>query len=66
MKKLEKIYLMNIALYFNSFHDLQTFEMISRNCQEALQMLRINPFGINFIYIQPREICSFSNPKSST
>ena len=52
MKQLEKIYLMNVALYIESIETIKRFEMISKNCQESVHMLRINPFGINFVYLQ--------------
>ena len=55
MKQLETMYLMNVSLYITSSETLKDFEFVSKNCQRALQMLYINPFGLNFVYLQQYE-----------
>ena len=48
--KLEMIYMGTVALSIPSTTTFQTFRKVSKNCNEAIKMLHINPFFI-FKYI---------------
>ncbi|GAB1223786.1 hypothetical protein ENUP19_0161G0044 [Entamoeba nuttalli] len=43
MKKLERVYLMNIIFYLGTVDDLINFLQISKNCYESFQMMHTNP-----------------------
>ncbi|EDR25700.1 hypothetical protein EDI_138800 [Entamoeba dispar SAW760] len=47
MVKLEAIYLMNVALYFDTTKNLKLFMSISHTCKEAVGMLHIIPYKIS-------------------
>ncbi|ELP94915.1 hypothetical protein EIN_250090 [Entamoeba invadens IP1] len=51
MVKLEMIYLMKVALRFNSHNHLRDFLMISRHCLEAINALKVNPFFTNEVSV---------------
>ena len=41
--RLEPIYLANVLLYIRSVEDLGPFFFVSKNCHEAMPMLKTNP-----------------------
>ncbi|ELP86866.1 hypothetical protein EIN_044240 [Entamoeba invadens IP1] len=43
MGRLEKVYLMNVALFLHNRHTLEFFLCVSKSCCEAFKMLHINP-----------------------
>ncbi|BFU20950.1 hypothetical protein EHI8A_062330 [Entamoeba histolytica HM-1:IMSS-B] len=46
MKTLEPFYLANVALYLKGTTLFQSFIKISKNCENAIKMLHINPYNV--------------------
>lgn len=44
MSKLESIFLMNVVLYLQDYHDISTFMQINHKTQETIRYLKINPY----------------------
>ncbi|EDR27653.1 hypothetical protein EDI_278240 [Entamoeba dispar SAW760] len=62
MKRLERIYLMNVILYLPTINELINFLQVSKNCYESFQMMHANP---NYSLItQTKELQMFKNCKS--
>ncbi|ELP87171.1 hypothetical protein EIN_354930 [Entamoeba invadens IP1] len=64
MVKLERVYLMNVILYLDSLNTLRVFLLISKDCNTAFTMLRINPFYSHKTLEQ--ELKLFSHTKHET
>ncbi|EKE41130.1 hypothetical protein ENUP19_0083G0119 [Entamoeba nuttalli] len=62
MKRLERVYLMNVIFYLQKIDELVKFLQISKNCYESFQMMHINP---NYSLItQTKELQIFKNCNS--
>ncbi|BFU25618.1 hypothetical protein EHI8A_078750 [Entamoeba histolytica HM-1:IMSS-B] len=62
MKRLERVYLMNVIFYLQTIDELVNFLQISKNCYESFQMMHTNP---NYSLItQTKELQIFKNCSS--
>ncbi|KAL7716970.1 Uncharacterized protein QTN25_005563 [Entamoeba marina] len=47
MVHLENIFVKNVLFYLTTIQDIMNFEMVSKNCQMAIQTVFINPFTLS-------------------